>query len=130
MGTLHLPFYDKKSAKAFKKYMAKPWIAKVCWNDEWNNYHWDAGDFTLLYSDDDMGMYLDEVAKKKKKDFDIRPYVKEMLKPTVEWASDQLELKYDLSSLNLVRESLGMKPLSKNGKLNPAKKPFLILEIC
>ena len=124
MGTLHLPFYDEASAKAFKKYMAKPWIAKVYWDDDINNYRWDTGEFVHLYSDDDMGMYLDEIADKKRKDFDIRPYVKDKLKPIVEWASCQLELKHDLTSLNLVREALGMKPLSKKRKLNPTQKTF------
>ena len=67
MGTAHLPFQDKKSAKAFRQYMEKPWIAEVYWDNEFNEYCWDAEDFTRLYSSDDMSMYLDEVARKKKK---------------------------------------------------------------
>ena len=123
MGIAYLPFQDKKSAKAFKKHMAKPWIAEVE-NDGEGCFHWDAGELTALYSDDDMGMYLDEIANKKKKNFDVRPYVKEVLKPIVEWVSYQLELKYGLESLNLVRESLGMKPLSKKRQLNQTQKTF------
>ena len=123
MRTLCLPFDDKNRAKTFKKHMVKPWIAEVYLDDESEFYRWDAGDFTRLYSDDDMGMYLDEIAERKKKNFDIRPYVKEKLKPIIEWASSQLE-EYDLSSLNLVRESLGMKPISKDRKLGSAKKTF------
>lgn len=127
MGIAAVPYGDLNSAKKFKKYMAKPWIARVSYEEEYNDYTWDAGEFDLLFSSDDMGMYLDEVAAKKKKDFDIRKYVKEILKPMVEWESYQLELRRDLKCLNLVRESLGLKVLPKDRKFNQAQKTYSYL---
>lgn len=122
MGVASLPFDDLKTAKKFKTLMSKPWVCDVVYDEEYDIYSHEDNGYSLFFSSDDLGAYLDEVAEKKKKPFDIRKYMTEILKPHVEWLSYQLEVPYDLKALNTVRETLNLKKLTKGLKPNPSQK--------
>lgn len=134
MGVWAYPFKTIDIAKKFSSKMKKPWMAKVE-KDEEGFYRWSASDLGFLkddtlYGDDSLWDYLGEVASKKKKDFDIRPYVEECLMYHIWYFEHFLETEFDSKALQIVHESLNLK-FTKNDIepfLNELKSLILVLK--
>lgn len=121
MGTWALPFDSLKDARRLKRLMSKPWIAKVWKNEEegWYDFHY-AG-FELIGSDnllDDLG----EAARKKKKNFDIRPFVKRELRGY--FAQPEVFIPdIPLNIANTVRTAIGLKPVKEQPNMEAKQIP-------
>lgn len=114
MGVWSFPFVDVKTARKFAQKMSTPWMATVYWDEEYEGYNWTAKGLggigaASLYGSDILWDYLFEIATKKKKDFDIRPYITECLKYDVWYHWHQVTMEYHPKALELVAEAIGVK---------------------
>lgn len=129
MGCWALPFQDVKTAKKFKQKMNCPWVAKVKWDKNNEYYSWEAKGLHGLLGDDSL---YDEFHDKASKglDFDIRPSIKKLLKRWLLEYEESLWNPNDPIAINIVRESIGLKPASQFANLKPHQRlPKKILEL-
>lgn len=110
MGIMAIPFDTIKRAKLFAKCMQKPWIAKVKADKEEPGYYvWTFSPRALVGSDNLFDVFDQKC--KKKKDFDIRPYVKKAVRSWLEYDVDPRGSDNPLEAVNIVRQAVGLKPL-------------------
>ncbi len=118
MGVWSYPFQNIEKAKRFSAKMKKPWIAKVETEEE-GFYRFTASGLGFLgsdslYGDDSLWDYLGETSDKKKKDFDIRPYVEECLMYHIWYFEHQVDCEFDPKAIQLVHDSLKLKFTKKD----------------
>jgi hypothetical protein len=116
MGIIAIPFDTVPKAKRFKRRMSKPWIAKVSKEKDEDYYIWNHPDRDLV-GGDNLWDWFDSTADKKKKDFDIRPFVKEEVRAWLD-VSDPTSLGEPLEAINIVRETVGLKKFDPNKKVS------------
>ncbi len=140
MGIWATPFASLKAAKKFSLLMSKPWIAQV--KKAEYGYIAKVNGLIQLWGSDSTVDYLDAIASKKRKDFDIRKILKEDVKsytlyicdviPFAEISGSPLDaLRSDkiqgLKIINQVRKSMDLKPIPHLLVLNESQKSFQIL---
>ncbi|HID73214.1 TPA: hypothetical protein EYP38_04695 [Candidatus Micrarchaeota archaeon] len=126
-----VPHQTVKKAKQFARLMKKRWMAKVEMKKPRGSavvvkkgsrprkvkprayYDCEVKDLRKLFDSELLNGALSLQAQKKKKDFDIRPFVKKDIANCLK-EDDSRDLKCPLEAMNIVRKAVGLKPLPKD----------------
>jgi len=149
MTTWRVPFKDQKTAALFYQRMQNSWEPNIIEIDEIvtktishsastplmvnlekpeviNLYEWENSDLIATCGDDNLFDLLSARTTHYKKPFDMRPCIKEALRPILQSEKELYQStgtfsqsRFTLKNINLVREAVGLaklKPVEKRSK--------------